>query len=112
MSGLCENFGATSRALYLTILFFSFYFHTNTPLYPTGFTPLGVWTTGQKTSRFASEFNFVWIAFFYFGQLFLRRHFSTHLGSKSSFSLMISSDILYEKNIVDNYFILGSIFSL
>jgi len=24
--------------------------------------PSGVWTTGPKTSRFASEFNFVWIA--------------------------------------------------
>jgi hypothetical protein len=92
------------------ILFFSFCFRTNTHLYPTSFKPSDVWTTGLKTTCFASEFNSVWNAFFYFGQLFLRRHFSIDLGLRSSFSLMISSDVLYKRNVVNNYLILVPIF--
>jgi len=72
MSGLHKNPCAISRALYLMISFSSFCFHTNTYLYPTSFTPLGVWTTDPKTLRFVNEFNFVWIASFHFGQSFLR----------------------------------------
>jgi hypothetical protein len=97
MPGLYENPCAISRTLYFTISFFLFCFRTNTHLYPTSFTPSGVWTTGPKTSCLANEFNFVWIASFHFGQSFLCRYSSTNLGLRSSFSLMISSDILYEK---------------
>jgi hypothetical protein len=97
MPGLYENSCATRRALYLTISFFSFRFRTNTHLYPIGFTPLGVWTTGPKTSCFASEFNYVWISSFHFSQSFFHRYSLIDLGSRSLFSLMISSDILYEK---------------
>ena len=88
------------------ILFFSFCFHTNIYMYPIGFALLGVWTTSPKTSCFASEFNFVWIASFYFGQSSLRRHSSIDLGLMPSFSLMISNDILYKRNFIDNYLIL------
>jgi hypothetical protein len=49
---------ATSLTLYLTISFFLLHFRTNTHLYPTSDTPSNVSTTGQNTSRFASEFNF------------------------------------------------------
>jgi len=66
-------------------------------LYPTGFTPSSVWTTGLKTLCFASEFNYVKIASFHFDQSFLRRYSSTDLGLRSLFSLTISSNILYEK---------------
>jgi hypothetical protein len=97
MVGLRENLCATSRALYLTILFFSFCFGTKTHLYPTGFTPSNVWTISSKTSCFASEFNYVKIASFHFDQSFLRQYSLTNLGLRSSFSLTISSNILYEK---------------
>ena len=65
-------------------------FRTNTHLYPTGFSSLGVWTTGPKTSHFVNEFNFACIASFHFGQSFLYRHSSTFHGSRSSSFLMIS----------------------
>jgi hypothetical protein len=46
---------------------------------------------------FASEFDFAWIVSFHFYQSFPRRHSLKDLGSSSLFSLMVSSDILYEK---------------
>ena len=81
---------ATSPALYLMISLFSLRFRTNTHLYPTGFTPLGVWTTGQKTSRFINKFNYAYIASFHFGQSFLFQHSSTFCGSRLSSFLMMS----------------------
>ena len=60
------------------------------PFIPIGFTPLGDWTTGPKTSHFINEFNSVGIAFFYFGQSFLCQHSSTFCGSGSSSFLMMS----------------------
>ena len=67
ISSLCEKPCATNRALYLMIPLFSLCFRTTTHLYPTGFTSLGVWTTGPKTSRFVNEFNSAYIASFHFG---------------------------------------------
>ena len=58
MPGLYENPCDTSRALYVTNSFFSFCFHTNIHLYPTGFTYLGVWTISPKTSHLESGFNY------------------------------------------------------
>ena len=55
--GLYEKPCATSHALYLIILFFSFRLRSNTHLYPTSITPLGVWITGPKMSCLLSEFN-------------------------------------------------------
>ena len=74
------------------ILLFSLRFHTNTHLYPTGFTSSGVWITDPKTSHFVNEFNSVCITSFYFGQSFLCRHYSTFCGSRSLSFLMILED--------------------
>ena len=92
ISGLCEKPCATNCTLYLTILLFSLCFHTKTHLYPSGFTPLGVWTTGPKFSRFINEFKYACIDSFHFGQSFLYRHSSTFcdLGS-SSFLMMFKA---------------------
>lgn len=57
MSGLYENPCVKSHALYVMASFFSFCFHKNIHLYPTGFTYLDVWTIGPKTSCLESEFN-------------------------------------------------------
>ena len=64
-------------AIYLMISLFSLYFRTNTHLYLTDFTPLGVWTIGLKTSRFINGFNYSCIDSFHFGQSFLFWHSST-----------------------------------
>ena len=74
MLGLCKNPCATSRALYLTTSFFSFYFCAKTYLYPTGFTPSRVWITSPKTSRFLSEVNYACIAL-----SILTNHFSIYI---------------------------------
>ena len=91
--GLYEKSCATICALYLMISLFSLRFRTNTHLYPTGFTPLGVWTIGPKTYSFINEFNSACIASFHFGQSFLFRHSSTFSGSGSSSFLMMSKAI-------------------
>ena len=62
------------------ISLFSWRLRTNTHLYLTDFTPLGVWTTSPKTSRFINEFNFACITSFHFGKSFLFRHSSTFCG--------------------------------
>jgi len=59
MPGLYENPCVISRVLYLMILFFLILILHKYNLYPTSFTPLGVWTTSPKTLHFASEFNSV-----------------------------------------------------
>ena len=81
---------AINRALYLMISLFSLCFRTNTHLYPIGFTPLGVWTTGPKTSCLINEFNYACIASLYFGQSVQCRPSSTFCGSGSSSFLMMS----------------------
>ena len=81
---LCAKHCSTNRTLYLMISLFSLRFRTNTHLYPTGFTPLGVWTTCPKTSHLINEFNSVCIASFNFDQSILYRHSSTFCGSGSS----------------------------
>ena len=81
---------ATNHALYLMISLFSLRFHTNTHFYPTGFTPLGVWTRGLKTSRFINEFNSTCIDSSHFGQSFLFRHSSIICGLGFSSFLMMS----------------------
>ena len=65
--------------------------------YPTGFTPLGVWTTCPKTFRFINEFNFACIASFHFGKSFLFRHSSTFCDSGFSSFLMMSKAIWKSK---------------
>ena len=81
------------------ISLFSLCFHTNTHLYPTGFTPLGVWTIGPKISRLINKFNSICITSFYFGQSFLCRHSSPCCGSGSSSFLMMSK-ATWKKNIL------------
>ena len=74
----------------LVISLFPLCFLTNTHLYPTCFTPIGVWTTSPKTSHLINEFNSAYIASIHFGQSFLCRHSSTFCGSGSSSFLMMS----------------------
>ena len=86
--GFCEKLYATNYTLYLMISLFPLRFRTNTHLYPTGFTSLGVLTTSPKTSHFVDNFNFACITSFHFGQSFLCWHSSTFRGSRSSSFLM------------------------
>ena len=58
MQGLCEKPFATSHALYFIVSFFSLCFRTNTHLYPTGITSLGVWIASPNISHYTSEFDF------------------------------------------------------
>ena len=81
---------ATNGALCLMIYLLSLCFRTNTHLYPTGFTPLSVWTVGPKTSCLINKFNYAYVASFHFGKSFLCRYSSTFCGSGSSIFLMMS----------------------
>ena len=97
MSCLCEKPYATNRALYLMISLFSLRFCTNIHLFPTGFILAGIWTTGQKTSRFINECNSVCIASFHLGQSFLCLHSFVFCGSESSSFCMMSKATWKEK---------------
>jgi len=99
MPSLSEKPCATSHVLYKTISLFSFCFLTKIHLYPTGITPLGVWTIGPNTLLFASEFNSVWIVFFHIGQSFLYQHSSTVYGLISSLLLVMLKETLNKNTL-------------
>jgi hypothetical protein len=83
MSGLCVNPCATSLALYLTTLLFSFRFRLKTHLNSTGWILGGVGITLLNTSLFLSESSSASIASFHLIQSERCLYYAMVLGSES-----------------------------